>query len=232
MAMNTTGGRKVSKADLLELARALGDEEVDADESMLCIFQRALDRAHAAGAPATLIGPQPPAVVAWARLVLADADEHLKRSVSGDDEFKDGVYRLWVAMHVERAGEGRPRGVQSWLASSEADGRCEHAGELAIDRATGEETCTDCDCSEELTPVDAAPSTLDVQVCSVRSKAAGVPVGCFASHAHPNEPARCTFCDCVMLPLWARQIASETERRENAEQWAKTRGSKGGVRHA
>lgn len=42
---------------------------------------------------------------------------------------------------------------------------------------------------------------IDDPICSIRSEAVGMPVPCFASHAHPGHVARCTFCDRTMLPL-------------------------------
>lgn len=181
-------GRQVTKADLLELARALGDEEVSADESSSCIFLRALDRARALAAPAELIGPQPAAVVAWSRIVLADADQHLARSVTGDEAFKSDVYRHWVTMHVERAAEGRPRGLPPLA--------------MVEDRSP-----------EQLEADDDQPDPFDAEVQRAARMVCSPPGG-----------------DRIGATLdW---IDAQADRRKNAEEWAKTRGSKRGRSNA
>jgi hypothetical protein len=95
------GGRKVSKADLIELARVLGDDQAEAlhDESMVCIFERCLARARDVMGPGTRLPP------------LALVEDRTVEQLRADGDLEP----------------------------------CDHAGaELAIDRATGEETCCDC----------------------------------------------------------------------------------------
>lgn len=87
--MSTTGGRRVGKRDMLELARALGDEDAHEGESMLCIFLRALDRARELGAPASTYPRRSgahPIVRDWARLVVGDAVGFVQSLRMGDNE--------------------------------------------------------------------------------------------------------------------------------------------------
>jgi hypothetical protein len=270
----TNAGRRLGKADLLLLARALGDEGGElADESIGTIFARCLDRAHELNAPAKLFDGRPPhpKVSEWCGELMDYAAERRREMIEQDN--RDAEKWAWYTVYgIVRASTGRPCGhnfapgshvctrvfcnvhideievdatcdhefvgkttppelltdsktclrcgvsasilqgkhrrelerlnlaagndgraqargglpplglpplamVEDRSAeqlAADGDGPCDHAGELTIDRATGEETCTDCD------------------------------------DMHESAPAG--------------------DRRENAEQWAKTRGSKGAER--
>lgn len=202
-------GLKISKADLFDLARALGADGIDKGDPIRSIYLRLLARARELGEPPSLLGPQPPAVIAWARLVLADTDQYVAQNVKGDEEVKSGVYRHWVSMYVERAAEGIPRGLK---------------------------------------PVPPAPP----RDSEAQARAVGAMLGRFVetgrvprcSHGDhevdPKQPGVCGWCLKPMPPppdeseeltpvdnAGALRAALAEDRRKNAEEWAKTRGSKG-----
>lgn len=251
-------GSRVSKADLIRLARALGDVEAELDEeSMGCIFERCMQRAEQLGAPASIYpldhDAAHPIVRDWARRVIDGAVEHVLSCRMGDNEaarFAAG----WVDSSVRKHAELDPATCTHTMRA----GRCLRCGlSTVVSEAIGVSEAIDLMHREPLPVMASDP------ICADRSKAVGVRVGCFASHAHPNEPARCQFCDRIMLPRLAlredrtpEQLQADgdddvaeydrpapeprdedgaplndwrEQRRENAEQWAKTRGSKGGA---
>lgn len=281
-----TSGRKVSKADLVELARALGDEEVTTDESMLCIFQRALDRARVLGAPATpWSSEQHPKVREWCAYVMENAAKTRVEngtpigSSSHDEKWIwYGVYRrvsrssgapcehafaelsghqcllcLVSIVDVPIDPECRHKFVDSkvcllcgvpfstlqarhrWLLErlgATPAAACEHAGELAIDRATGDETCVDCEPPERfegmLGPEDMIEPAMRERSCPAN------PLGvCTPSM---DDPLVCAGCDEAVEAesedeCSARTVRDEmaaAKRRANAEQWAQTQGTRTG----
>jgi len=122
-------GSKVNKAELLELARALGDEIVDNEETVPCIFARCLERARELGQPVHLYTKEThPIVAEWARLVLDDARRYegecrsaleaweVKPTTKALDPVVAAEMRRanlepasqrwrWIEMHLQRAAE-------------------------------------------------------------------------------------------------------------------------------
>lgn len=80
-----SGKSRVVKADLIQLAEALGDEHADelASENMGCIFARCLERARDLSESPFLFARQAhPVVRAWARLALVFLEEQRIRELA------------------------------------------------------------------------------------------------------------------------------------------------------
>jgi len=246
-------GRKVGKADMLELARALGDEFVDEGESMVCIFLRCLDRARELNAPVELHTREPhPKVQDWCAQLMDLADEK-RRELEAEHDDQVDKWTWYTAFQYVRNNSGRP---------------CEHHF------VPGSHLCTRCPMHIDGIEVDPSCSHkfVDSKVCVY----CAVPFGWLqAKHRRELEqleatPAPAEACDDPRGPLPAifptggkvqRQIERdesfdcggepppffvlgsgqpfpgaaeamaelEADRRENAEQWAKTRGSRGAL---
>lgn len=103
------GRLQIRKADLLVLARALGDEEVDEGESTLCIFERCLSRARDLNAPAKLFDGRPahPKVQEWCGSLMDYAEERRSEMQKRGDE--DVEKWSWYTVYgVVRDSTGRP----------------------------------------------------------------------------------------------------------------------------
>lgn len=104
-------GLKISKADLVDLAAALGVGGIDKGDPIRAIYLRVLDRARELGAPASLYpfgsDVRHPIVRDWARRVVDAAVEHVSSCRMGDDEAERAA-GCWMDSAVRRQADIDP----------------------------------------------------------------------------------------------------------------------------
>jgi hypothetical protein len=259
-----TSGSKVTKRDLIALARALGDGASDEDlagESMTTILARCLERAYELGAKADPFEPGPthPKVREWCAAVMDYCDERLEvYKSSGDTPGEAEKWRWYTAFAEVRENSGRPCEHNFDKLSNRCTRRnCRaHIDEIAVDpncRHQFQDTkhCLMCGVSANILHAKARrelelfqaqpPSAADELRAKAESinEAIGAVPGAVDAHEWDDikracgEPNRLAPPSTTELaggePLVSFVLVEElsTERRQNAEQWAQTEGSRG-----
>lgn len=199
-------GSRVSKGDLIRLARALGDEAADEldGETVGCIFERCMQRAEQLGAPASvypLDGDEAhPIVRDWARRVVDGAVDHVLSCRMGDNE-AERFAAGWVDSAVRHHAAIDPATCSHTMRL----GRCIRCGQKppAAPEYDG----------PALEPRDEDGAPMDMRADPDREADE-------LSHLRPAAHVE-------RVRRLLEEEPGRADRRQNAEQWAKTRGSKG-----
>lgn len=213
-------GSRVSKADLIRLARALGDESADEldGETVGCIFERCMQRAEQLSAPASTYPVEPyyashPVVRDWARRVVDGAVDHVLSCRMGENEAERFAV-AWVDSAVRRHAEIDPATCSHTM----RQGRCVRCHLRPPESGEG-------------------PSVDEPLPCPGRARGDGRQPGPCEPMA--QEKTVCLYCGRPIVDLShlrpeahadrVRALLEEEPRgpRERAEHWAMTRGNRG-----